>query len=251
MTGSAPCIASSSASEAASMIATPYPPAGSATGPIATTAPVSTRGVQYSRWARISWTSSGVMSEMKVVRGGLSLQKKWGMSNRLRSGEAIVEESLELGEMLRHEPRRGRRRRRTPGVAGALRLTADLAQHPFEIGLDEAPRAHVLGLLLTPDDLRLLKTGKLLHQRLDRERIELLHPEQVDVVDAALLALIIKIVIDLARADDDAADLIVLGELDLFALVRLRVIPQQAVKTGSRAEGFEVRDRAFVAQHRL
>ena len=27
----------------------------------------------------MSWASSAVMSEMKVGRGGLSLQKKWGM----------------------------------------------------------------------------------------------------------------------------------------------------------------------------
>jgi hypothetical protein len=32
-------------------------------------------GVQYSRWARMSWASSDVISEMNVGRGGLSLQK--------------------------------------------------------------------------------------------------------------------------------------------------------------------------------
>src|ERR1700761_6195078 len=141
------------------------------------------------------------------------------MSNWPCSGQAFVDEGFELRQMFRHEPSRRRRRRRASGVAGALRLAADLAEHPFEIGLDEAPGAHISGLLLAPDDLRLLESGKLFHQRLDRERIELLHPEQVDVVDAALLALIVKIVVDLARADDDAADLVVLSKLDLFALM--------------------------------
>src|ERR1700684_1166513 len=173
------------------------------------------------------------------------------MSNWLRSSQAFVDERLELRQMFRHETSRGRGRGSAPRIAGALRLAAELAEHPFEIGLDEAPGAHVLGLLLTPDHFRCLETGEFLHQRLDRERIELLHPEQIDIVDTALLALIVEIVVDLARADDNAADLVVLGELDLFALMRLRMIPQQAVKARSRSEGFQVGDRALVAQHRL
>src|ERR1700727_2526968 len=173
------------------------------------------------------------------------------MSNWLRSSQAFVDERLELRQMFRHETSRGRGRGSAPRIAGALRLAAELAEHPFEIGLNEAPGAHVLRLLLTPDDLRLLETRELLHQRLNRERIELLHPEEVDVVDAALLALIVEIVVDPARADDNATDLVVLGELDLFALMRLRMIPQQAVKARSRSEGFQVRDSALVAEHRL
>src|SRR4029077_9967428 len=112
--------------------------------------------------------------------------------------------------MFRHKASRSRSRGRTSCIPRALRFAADLAQHPFEIGLDEAPGAHVLGLFLTPDDLRFLEAGELFHQRLDRERIELLHPEQVDVVDTALLPLIIEIIVDLARANDDATNLVVL-----------------------------------------
>src|SRR3984885_12379832 len=173
------------------------------------------------------------------------------MSNWLRSSQAFVDEGLELRQMFRHETGRGRGRGRASSIARALRLAAELAEHPFEIGLDEAPGTHVLGLLLTPDHLRFLETGELLQQRLNRERIELLHPEEVDVVDTALLALIVEIVVDFARAGDNATDLVVLGKLDLFALMRLRVIPQQAVKARSRSESFQVRDSALVAQHRL
>src|SRR5580704_8513404 len=173
------------------------------------------------------------------------------MSNWLRSGQAFVNEGLELRQMFRHETGRSRGRGSASRIARALRLAAELAEHPFEIGLDEAPGPHVLGLLLTPDHLRCLEPGELLQKRLDRERIELLHPEEVDVVDTALLAFIVEIVVDFARADDNATDLVVVGELDLFALVRLGVIPQQAVKARSWAERFEVGDRALVAQHRL
>src|SRR5580693_8613046 len=111
------------------------------------------------------------------------------MSNWLRSSQAFVDEGLDLRQMFRHETGRGRGRGRASGIARALRLAAELAEHPFEIGLDEAPGAHVLGLLLTPDHLRILEARELLQQRLNRERVKLLHPEQVDVVDAALLAL--------------------------------------------------------------
>ena len=83
-------------------------------------------------------------------------------------------------------------------------------------------RRPVLGLLLTPDDLGLLEARKLLDQRLERKRVELLDPQQVDVVDAALLALVVEVIIDLARAQDDAANLSVLDELDLLALMRLQ-----------------------------
>src|ERR1700722_12515542 len=147
------------------------------------------------------------------------------MSNWLRSGQALVEERLELGQMFRHEAGRGRRRRRAPCVTGALRFTSKLAQHPFKIGLDEAPGAHVLGLLLTPDDFRVLEAREFLQQRLEWEGIQLLDTQQVDVIDAALFALVVKIIVDLTRTDDDAADLFVFCERGLLALVRLSMIP--------------------------
>src|SRR5579871_1399800 len=134
--------------------------------------------------------------------------------------QAFVEERLELRQMLRHEPGRGRGRRWAPRVAWALRLASHLPEHPLEVGLDEAPGPHVLGLLLAPDDLGLLEARQLLQQRLRRERIELLDPEQVDVVDPTLLALVVEIIIDLAGAEYDAADLVVLRKLDLLTFVR-------------------------------
>src|SRR5882757_6276185 len=127
--------------------------------------------------------------------------------------------------MFRHEPGRGRRRRRAPCIAGALRLAANLARNPFEIGLDEAPGAHVLRLLLAPDEFGILEARQLPEQRFDRERIELLDAQQVDVIDAALFALVVEVVVDLTRADDDAADALVLGQRGLLALMRLRMIP--------------------------
>ena len=72
-------------------------------------------------------------------------------------------------------------------------------------------------------------------QRLGRERIELLDAQQIDVVDAALLALLVEIVIDLAGAQHDAADLVVGDELDLLVRQILRIVPQQAVERGAGA----------------
>src|SRR5271157_5425814 len=129
---------------------------------MAITTPISTRGVQYSRCRRITSASSAVMSARNVGRGGLSLHRKCDIKPASQvSREALVEEGFELGEVLRHEARRRRRRGRTSGVARPLRPAADLAEHPFHVGFDEEPGAHVLGLLLAPDDLGLLESAEM------------------------------------------------------------------------------------------
>jgi hypothetical protein len=53
--------------------------------------------------------------------------------------------------------------RRRPGGRHSARAStfAGLLQHPFEIGLDEGPGAHVLGLFLAPDDIGLLEARQL------------------------------------------------------------------------------------------
>src|SRR5581483_8692804 len=80
-----------------------------------------------------------------------------GMTMLVGSVQCLVKKRLELGEMFRHQPGRGRRGRRAPGIARTPVRRADLVQHPFEIGLDEVPRAHVARLFLAPDDLRALE----------------------------------------------------------------------------------------------
>src|ERR1700761_7209503 len=134
------------------------------------------------------------------------------------AGESIqgfVQEMLELGEMQRHLSDRGRRRSRPAGITGAAVLGADLVEHPFQEDVDEHPAAHIARLFLTPDDLGFLEARQFGHQRLGRERIELLDAEKINVVDAALLALLVEVVIDLAGAKHDAAYLVVGDELDL------------------------------------
>src|SRR5262249_670126 len=121
---------------------------------------------------------------------------------------------------------RGRGRGGAPGIARSLVLRLDVIEHPGEVRLDEAPRSHVLGLLLAPHHLRLGKAGELLDQRPRREGIKLLDAEQVDVVKSALLALIIKIVIDLARAQHYALDLGIGLEIDRLSFKKLRIVPQ-------------------------
>ena len=113
--------------------------------------------------------------------------------------------------MLGHQAGRRRGGGRTAGVADALVLRIDMGKHPFEIGVDERPGAHVLRLFLAPDHFGVAEARQLVDQRLGRERIELLDAQQVDVVDAALFALLQQVVIDLAGAEHDAADLVVLA----------------------------------------
>src|SRR5258708_1709211 len=144
--------------------------------------------------------------------------------------QRLVEQRLELLEMLRHLAGRRRRRGSTPGIKRLLALGSELVEHPFEIRLQEGERAHVARLLLAPHEFRLAEAAELLHQRLERHRIELLDAQEINVVDAPLLALLVEIVIDLARAHHHAPDLVVGDELDLLVREQLRIVPQQAME---------------------
>src|SRR6185437_13334982 len=121
--------------------------------------------------------------------------------------ESFFEELLQLRDMRPHQPRRRRGRGRATDIARPVVRTAHLLEHPVHIRLDERPGAHVLGLFLAPDDLGVLEPAELVEQGLGRERIKLLEPQQVHIVDPALLAILEQVVIDLARAEHDPADL--------------------------------------------
>src|SRR5262249_62388269 len=127
----------------------------------------------------------------------------------------------------------------------------DMLEHPREIGLNEAPSAHVPRLLLAPDHLGILEARKLLDQRAGRERIQLLEPEQVDIVDPALLALLVEIVIDLAGAEHHSPDLGVGNELDRLVRQELRIVPQKAVEGRATSELREARYHPLVTEQRL
>src|SRR4029453_9412434 len=157
-----------------------------------------------------------------------------GLSFRL--AKRLFEQGVQLMHMLFHQAGRCRCRARPAGIARALVERADMFEHPFEVRLDEAPGAHVLRLLLAPYHLGVLEAAKLLDQCTRGERIKLLDPEQIDVVEPALVALIVEIVIDLAGADDHAAEGIVGCELDDLAGEELGVVPQQAMEARAGAE---------------
>src|SRR5262249_9209678 len=131
------------------------------------------------------------------------------MTECCRSAKCLVEELLELCQMLRHLPDRGRGRRRTPRIAHGALLCADLVEYPLQENVDEEPGPHIARLFLAPDHLRLLEAGELGDQGLCREWIELLKPQDINVVDAAFFTFFVKVIVDLARAHDDAPDFVV------------------------------------------
>src|SRR5262245_28976241 len=116
-----------------------------------------------------------------------------GMTKCNRLSQRLFEKLFELRQMFRHLTHGGRSRGRTPCISHSAMLGADLTEHPLQEGIDEEPGAHVARLLLAPHHLRLLETGKLGYQRLGRERIKLLETKDIDVINAALPALIIEI----------------------------------------------------------
>src|SRR5580692_10188904 len=123
--------------------------------------------------------------------------------------ERVFEKLRLLGQMQRHLAHRCRRRSRSAGVTRAPVLGADLVQHPFQKDVDKDPAAHVARLFLAPNNLGLLETRQLEHQRLGRKRIKLLDTQQINVVEAAFFAFVEKIKIDLAGAYHDAANLLI------------------------------------------
>src|SRR5665213_1036679 len=114
--------------------------------------------------------------------------------------QRLIEELLQLRQMLRHLPDRRRGRGRTSGIAAVAMRRADLVENPVKKHVDEEPGALVARFFLTPDHLGLLEARQLGHQRLRRKRKQLLDAQQIDVVNAALLALLVQIEIDLAGA---------------------------------------------------
>src|SRR4029079_5672842 len=114
--------------------------------------------------------------------------------------QRLVEEVLELRQMLRHLPDCSRCRCRATCVAHGAVLGSDLVEDPLQENIDEEPGAHIARLFLAPDHLRLLEPGKLRDQCLGREWIKLLDPQDINVIDAAFLAFLVEVVIDLARA---------------------------------------------------
>src|SRR5688500_19006435 len=98
----------------------------------------------------------------------------WSSETTSLLAERVLKECLQLRQMLRHHAGRGRCRSRPSRVTHALVLGVDMRKHPLQIGIDERPRTHVLGLFLAPGHFRVAEARQLVDQRLGREGIELL-----------------------------------------------------------------------------
>src|SRR5215813_7020978 len=131
----------------------------------------------------------------------------------------------------------------TADVEQAPLLVLDGGKDGFDLGAHERPGAHVARLFLAPEDLGLRPRAQLGGQRLGREREELLQSQEADVLDAAPLALLEQVVIDLAGAEDDALDLAVVAQRD--------VVVQHAVEGGARPHVRKLRDAQLVPQKGL
>src|SRR5436190_838608 len=142
----------------------------------------------------------------------------------LSVGERLGDERLLLLIVLAGEARRRGRRCRAAHVARPRAARLRVLQHPFDVGLDQAPGPHVFGLLLRPHYVGLREPRQLGDEGARRERIELLDAHQIDVVDAGRLARLVEVVVDLAAAQHDAANLLVGPEPDLLARARLRIV---------------------------
>src|SRR5690606_27133063 len=92
-----------------------------------------------------------------LIRAWLSISVGFGVL----FAERIIEERLELRQVLGHQASRRRSGGRPACIAHALMLCVYMGKNPFEIGIDERPRTHILGLFLAPHHLRIAKTRQL------------------------------------------------------------------------------------------
>ena len=101
---------------------------------------------------------------------------------------------------------------------GVAPRVGDVAGEQFaQAGLDEVPRAHVRRFLLAPDDLFRVAMSR--HdglQFLFVKRVKLLDADDGDVLDVAVLAMIVEVEINFSRTEDDALRVLRRGVGDDF-----------------------------------
>ena len=137
------------------------PEAGAGTSTVTLSVSSSTRGSAaetvspacLNHWPTVAST----MDSPKIRHPDLSRHGRRLYGFRLT--KRFVEKSLQLARMLAHQSGRGRRRAWAAGITRALMLGADMVENPFKVGLDEAPSAHILGLLLAPYHLGVLEAA--------------------------------------------------------------------------------------------
>jgi len=90
----------------------------------------------------------------------------------------------------------------------------------LELRGDIRPRAHVLRLLLAPDQAGVAAVGVGdFGEAVAMQRVELLDADDRGIGDLVLLAVVEEVVVDLARAEDDAVDFV--GFDNRFAVFRV------------------------------
>src|SRR5688500_6878286 len=109
-----------------------------------------------------------------------------------RSGaESLFEEFPALLRVPRHQTGCGCRRCGAPGIAHLLVARLDHLENRGDARLHKSPGAHILRLFLAPDDLSAGEAAEEVAHGLQREGIELLDAQEIDVVDAAALPLLV------------------------------------------------------------
>lgn len=162
----------------------------------------------------------------------------------LTSCECGLEQFVELFVVVLGVSSRRRRANVSAGVADFPLLLAHVSEQVAHAWLHKRPATLVLWLFLRPHDLRVLIAVKLFLKNPEREWRQLLKSDDGDVLNVLFGALLLQIIIDLAAAEHDSADLVVRDHV--FALVTDHLQESQA-----RAEVLNVRTRRFVLQQFL
>src|SRR3954462_629588 len=86
--------------------------------------------------------SPGCLNHLPTVASVTDSPRVGTRMSVMALSQGLVEQLLELAQVLRHLPDRGRSRSRTAGIAHVAVLGADLIQDPLQEHIDEEPGAH-------------------------------------------------------------------------------------------------------------
>lgn len=113
-------------------------------------------------------------------------------------------------------------------------LSLHSSEQVTHAGFDERPSALILRLFLRPHNAGILVALEVCLHGLEREWSQLLDSYNRDVLNTTLCALRLKIIVDLATAEDNASDFVISDEI-------LALIVNDLLESQSLAEIFDVR----------
>ena len=123
--------------------------------------------------------------------------------------QGVVDEGCLFGFVFAGQTRGGRGRGDAPSIARAAEFRANLDEQGFNLGFNKRPRAGVFRFFLAPDEFGVFEAAQLFGQWHGRHRVQLFDAHQIGVAQPTRIAFGQKVVVNLARTQNHALDLVI------------------------------------------